>query len=113
MVRRFAPLRPEVYGLSHLPGDDSAPRDAEHSCVTTSQVATQPPPWLVDEFVDSWVRWREACEDVRRTYDWWGACASAQRPAAFASYRAALDREEDAAWMHSLWTEQIRRAIGR
>jgi hypothetical protein len=62
---------------------------------------------LVDEFLDSWVRWREACEDVRSADAHWGACKTAQRGLAFASYRAALDREDHAARVYAMWTERL------
>ena len=67
---------------------------------------------LADAFVDSWVSWREASEDVRIAYRWWSECARPQRALAFASYRAALDREQHAASVHSDWAERIR-ALGR
>jgi hypothetical protein len=74
--------------------------------------ATEPPPWLVDEFVDSWVRWREACEEVRSAYQRWGKCEPRQRGLAFSVYRAALDREDQAARVYSDWTDRLRAATG-
>jgi hypothetical protein len=65
---------------------------------------------LLDEFLDSWVCWREACEDVRSAYERWGRCETPQRGLAFASYRAALDREGHAAGVHSVWTDRLRAA---
>ena len=62
----------------------------------------------VDEFMDSWVCWREACEDVRSAYDRWDKSEPPQRPLAFESYRAALEREEQAALVHAIWTERVR-----
>jgi hypothetical protein len=74
-----------------------------------SWVARTPEPTasLVDEFLDSWVCWREACEDVRSAYERWSASRRPQRALAFESYRAALDREEQAAHVHSVWTDLI------
>jgi len=66
-----------------------------------------PPDEFVDEFIDSWVCWREACEDVQRAYERWGKCTTSQRVLAFASYRAALDREDQAARVYSVWTERL------
>ena len=63
---------------------------------------------LADGFVDSWVSWREASEDVRAAYRWWSECARPQRPLAFAGYRAALDREQHAASIHSHWAQCVR-----
>jgi hypothetical protein len=65
---------------------------------------------LVDELIGSWVCWREACEDVRRAYECWGRCKAPQRAAAFASYRAALDREDQAARAYSMHVGQVREA---
>jgi hypothetical protein len=61
-----------------------------------------------DAFVDSWVSWREASEDVRVAYRRWSECARPQRALAFACYRAALDREQHAASIHSDWAERVR-----
>jgi hypothetical protein len=66
---------------------------------------------LADAFVDSWVSWRESCEEVRNAYRWWTECPRPQRALAFAGYRAALDREQHAASIHSDWAERIR-ALG-
>jgi hypothetical protein len=62
---------------------------------------------LVDEFLDSWVCWREACEDVRSADAHWRTCKTPQRGLAFASYRAALDREDHAARVYATWTERL------
>jgi hypothetical protein len=63
---------------------------------------------LADAFVESWVSWREASEDVRAAYRSWSECARSQRALAFASYRAALDREQHAASIHSDCAEHVR-----
>jgi hypothetical protein len=65
-------------------------------------------PSLVDEFLDSWVCWRETCEDVRSAYERWEKSESPERELRFVSYGAALDREEHAARIHSDWTERLR-----
>jgi hypothetical protein len=70
--------------------------------------ATMPASALVDEFLDSWVRWRETCEDVRSSYQSWRECEPPHRELAFVSYGMALDREEHAARIHSDWTERLR-----
>ena len=67
---------------------------------------------LVDEFTESWVCWREACEDVRGAYERWGQCKPAQRDLAFASYRAALDREDQAARVYSMFVNRVREDRG-
>jgi hypothetical protein len=58
-------------------------------------------PGLVDEFLESYVIWRESCEAVSATYEHWARCEPANRGAAFESYRAALNWEELAAQAHA------------
>jgi hypothetical protein len=48
---------------------------------------------LNDEFLDSYVSWREEAATVQTAYDHW----QAGETLAFAAYHAALDREEQAA----------------
>jgi hypothetical protein len=55
----------------------------------------------VDEAFDSWVAWRAACRRVDEAYRGWATAPRAQRALAFASYRAALDLEEDSANRHA------------
>jgi len=57
--------------------------------------------------VDSWVSWRQASEDVHTAYRWWSECARPERALAFAGYRAALDREQQAASVLSDWAELV------
>lgn len=75
-----------------------------------AQPASEPFRALVDEFVDSWVRWREASEDVGSAYLRWRECTAPQRGLAFASYHAALDREDHAARVHAFCTDRLRAA---
>jgi hypothetical protein len=65
---------------------------------------------LVDKVIGSWVRWGEASEDVRSAYERWDTCEFSERGLAFASYRAALDREDHAARVYSVWTDRFRAA---
>jgi hypothetical protein len=67
---------------------------------------------VADAFLDSWVSWREASEDVRTAYRCWSECAIRHRDLAFAVYRAALDREEHTASIHSYWAERAARTPG-
>jgi hypothetical protein len=50
-------------------------------------------PLLGDEFLESYVSWREEAATVQMAYDRW----QAGEALAFAAYRAALDREEQGA----------------
>jgi len=51
----------------------------------------------VDAFVDRYVEWREECQALDSAYDDWARSKRSERGIAFATYRAALDREEKAA----------------
>jgi hypothetical protein len=62
---------------------------------------------LADEFLESYVCWREASEDVRNAYRRWADCQPQERGLGFATYRAALEREERAASIHSEWAERL------
>jgi hypothetical protein len=63
---------------------------------------------VVDEYLDSWLCWREACEDVRGAYERWRKCSAPQRRLAFANYRAALDREDQAARVFAVRADRLR-----
>lgn len=64
--------------------------------------------WLKQDFFDSYVRWREACEEVRVAYERWGGADRGDRGLAFAAFCAALDREGHAASVHSESARAIR-----
>jgi hypothetical protein len=51
----------------------------------------------VDELMDHYVSWREACAAVAAAYDGWRPTEGMDREVAFTIYCSALDREEDAA----------------
>jgi hypothetical protein len=70
----------------------------------------QPPSSIVDEFIETYVSWREACEDVRMAYASWRNCPVPQRALGYGGYRAALDREEDAARVHCQVVQRVRSA---
>jgi hypothetical protein len=55
---------------------------------------------LVDAFLDSYVWWREACDDVWSAYWAWVECESGEGGLRFAAYQSALDREEHRAVIH-------------
>ena len=64
---------------------------------------------LVDTFIESYVEWREECNELRRAYRQWASCAWPDRDLAFGAYRAALDREEKAASVHELVSQRLAR----
>ena len=75
-----------------------------------SELAAERDLALVADFMDSWAWWHEACDDVHSAYERWGSCDESDRGLAFASYLAALDREDQAALVHSVWTDRLRAA---
>jgi hypothetical protein len=83
------------------------------SWISATQDAAAPPtasttsPWLVDEFVESYVQWRSAAAAVKDAYEHWTGAKHGQRALAFAVYRAALDGEELAARAHCDCAERI------
>ena len=58
--------------------------------------------WPVDDFIDTWICWREACADLAGAYYRWGTAEAPERALAFEGYRAALEREEQAALVYSI-----------
>jgi hypothetical protein len=51
-------------------------------------------------FLESYITWREACQDVRSAYRRWLGSGPRDRGLAFAAYLAALEREERASTVH-------------
>jgi hypothetical protein len=51
----------------------------------------------VDELMDDYVSWREACAAVALSYESWRCAERREEKLAFSAYVAALDREEEAA----------------
>lgn len=68
---------------------------------------------LVDTFIESYVQWREECDDLRRAYRRWTASSWPDRDLAFLAYRAALDREEKAASVHEIVSQRLGRRRAR
>jgi hypothetical protein len=64
-------------------------------------------PWLDDEFVESYARWREESAAVRSAYERWASAEPSDVGLAWCTYRAALDREEEAAHAHRECAERI------
>jgi hypothetical protein len=69
--------------------------------------STPASPWLVDEFVESYARWREESAAVRSAYEHWASAELRDRGLASTAYRAALDREEHAAHAYRECAERI------
>src|SRR4051812_1939555 len=62
---------------------------------------------LVDEAMDAYVDWREACVAVSDAYQRWAQAPSEGAGLAFGGYRAALDREERASRVYASRVTQI------
>jgi hypothetical protein len=74
--------------------------------------ATCPPagaisPWHVDEFLDTYVSWREASAAAKDAYESWTRAGDPERKLGFAAYHAALDGEEAAARAYRKCVERI------
>ena len=65
------------------------------------------PSWLMREYLDSFVAWRDEAAEVRNAYDNWAGVQDPDGATAFVAYRAALDREEQAAAVLRGWAERI------
>jgi hypothetical protein len=61
----------------------------------------------LDDMVDDYVSWREACGMVSAAYSSWQRAGRQDQKLAFSEYVAALDREEEAAMAYQHAVEQI------
>jgi hypothetical protein len=52
---------------------------------------------IVDELMDEYVGWREACAAVAAAHESWTSAGRQDNTLGFSAYTAALDREEHAA----------------
>ena len=66
----------------------------------------QAPAHVLDDFLETYIRWREECERVQSAYARWSRADASDRASAFAVCHAALDREESAAQLHSRSSER-------
>jgi hypothetical protein len=56
---------------------------------------------LLDRLVDAYVDWRDACARVNDAYRSWSSESSPRNEAAFGTYLAALDAEQQAAEVYA------------
>ena len=61
---------------------------------------------IVDEMMDDYVSWREACAAVALAYENWKCAERQDKKHALSVYVAALDREEQAAAAYQRAVEQ-------
>ena len=99
------PFRPGPAGPEDDPGRGPnlslQPSPARsHPLLMASEEVTAPDshirPELIDELMELYVEWREDCNSLRSAYRRWLSGPADDRDLAFAAYRAALDREEQA-----------------
>ena len=62
---------------------------------------------LVDEVIESYVCWREACAGVVFAYDTWQRARYGERKLHGAAHGAALDREQHAALIYARAIERV------
>jgi hypothetical protein len=67
---------------------------------------------LVDEMVDRYVEWREACAWVEHAYRRWDQARGRGSGPAHARYLAALDREEGAARAYAELVRRVAASAG-
>jgi hypothetical protein len=61
----------------------------------------------LDDLVDDYVSWREACAVASAAYDDWNRASREDQRLAFGEYVAALDREEEAAGLYRRTVERL------
>ena len=61
----------------------------------------------LDDLVDRYVGWREACALVAETYESWRLAAREDQSLAFRRYVAALNGEEEAAGVYQQTVERL------
>src|ERR1700733_10748948 len=66
---------------------------------------------IVDEMIDDYVNWREACTVVAVSYENWRCSDRPDEKLAFSVYFAALDREERAAAAYLRAVAQVATAL--
>jgi hypothetical protein len=63
----------------------------------------------IDELLECYVCWREACQAVSGAYEQWTDSDRGERALAYAAYLAALDGEERAAGTYAHHTARVAR----
>jgi hypothetical protein len=64
----------------------------------------------VDDMMDDYVSWRDACAAVAVSYDNWKCSDRTDKKLAFSVYVAALDREEQAATAYERAVAEVAKA---
>jgi len=93
-----SPFGSEAWGAAREPSTSKRNKDALSSLAEKR---------LADDMTDAYVDWREERAAVWLAYDGWTSAPTADAAAAFAVYRAALDREERAAEVYGRLVMQL------
>jgi hypothetical protein len=94
------------------PGADPYPPFVPGRAARTEEVekvSAQIPSELIDDLMQTYVDWREECIAVQDAYERWSNGPDEEQDPAFAAYRAALDREEQASFVYAERIEQVAR----
>jgi hypothetical protein len=66
---------------------------------------------LIDDLMEAYVEWREECAGLVHAYERWASVPATDRDLAFAAYKAALDREQQASAVYSNRIDRVEREI--
>jgi hypothetical protein len=74
-----------------------------------NRVPTRPriSPDVIDRLMEMYLDWREECASLGAAYERWLSVPIEQRNLAFAAYRAALDREEQASAVYAKHLNEV------
>jgi hypothetical protein len=77
---------------------------------TSSEVSRDRPFWqhTLDGLLERYIAWREESRTVWLAYDRWCRAERPTRSLAYAAYRAALEREERAAWAYAAHIDLVK-----
>ncbi|MCW3065298.1 MAG: hypothetical protein JWN32_2470 [Solirubrobacterales bacterium] len=85
---------------------------AQDAVLVASDASEDRFPWRTDQFLETYVCWREECELVKLAYESWRGSSAKDQKLAFAAYYAALDREQQAARLLAAASERIDAPVG-
>jgi hypothetical protein len=68
---------------------------------------------VIDDLMDMYVEWREACAAVRNAYVRWSTVRVAEKEQAFSEYRAALDWEEQVSALYADRVDKVAHLLPR
>jgi hypothetical protein len=75
-------------------------------------INTRIPREVIDGLMEMYLDWREECVRLGAAYQRWLSVPVEERDLAFAAYRAALDREEQASAVYAKHLDEIAQPAG-